>query len=607
MNLSYNDGKMNKDNQSSFNVTNELNPITPETKLQPKNNNPKSRKKIFILITVTLALIVVGLVSYLFISNNKKPTSSVKKLSTTQKTISKPVSSQFTAVTLANGDTQINDRTWFKTPIEKPITDFTVLNKTQLYEDNCLDDTCNKTEPIPAYKFYAIGKLSDGSDIILASYQFQGQLNMLFLSNNGNNIILENYSKDYFNQSTHKFDSQMGINTKIDQTISYPELNLPTSINLNGSNFMLSSNNSPGFSDIGSPVNNSSKKVTDYYKTQYGEASHETKPGLGNTYQADRYYITGFDKRPYYYQPAPALGEYKAGQITFSDKSTNKDIFDNGFHGCSFGGSFYDIVLDDSSLYTKIGITNDGQSLYEMNNATNSEIYIQTLKAYNDQNFNNPTNKQVSMQDFLAQHSIVFYKNSLGQYSALYNTSYIAGGGCGKPVVYLYPTKTTKVSVKVDANITNSIPEYNNGWNVIAQPNGTLTNSDNAIYRNLFWEGIGKSYPDISSGIIVKQANLKDTVVHNLKELGLNRQERTDFLEYWLPRLPKTPYVRLTWFGTNQVNQIAPLKISPNPDTLIRIFLDSEGLNQPIKLPIEKLSSIPRKGFTVVEWGGLIR
>jgi hypothetical protein len=211
------------------------------------------------------------------------------------------------------------------------------------------------------------------------------------------------------------------------------------------------------------------------------------------------------------------------------------------------------------------------------------------------------------MQDFLTQHSIVFYKNSLGQYSTLYNTSYIAGGGCGKPVIYLYPTKTTKVSVKVDANITNSIPEYDNGWNVIAQPDGTLTNGDNATYRNLFWEGIGKSYPDINSGIIVKQADLKDTVVHNLKELGLNSQERTDFLEYWLPKLPKTPYVRLTWFGTNQVNKIAPLKISPNPDTLIRIFLDSEGLNQPIKLPVEKLSSIPRKGFTVVEWGGLIR
>ena len=598
---------MYDNNQPTVNVTDELNSVNPEINLQPGNNNPKSRKKIFILITVATAIIIVGLASYLFISNNKKPTSSVKKLSTTLKTVSKPASSQFTAVTLANGDTQINDRTWFKNPVEKPITDFTVLDKSDLYVDTCLDNACAKKQSDPAFKFYAIGKLSDGSDIILAAYQFQGAANMIFLTKNGNNTILQNYSKDYFDQSTHKFSVQTGANTKIDQNISYPELNLPSTITINGSSFILDTNSSPGFSSLGSPITDSNKNLSNYGKSIYGPVSKETRVGSGTTYQADRYYVTGFDTRPYYYQPAPALGEYKAGKITFNDNSTNKDIFDNGFHGCSFGGSFYDIVLDSKATFSISAKTNDGQSLYEMNNAATSEIYIQTLKAYNDQNFNNPTGKQVSMQDFLTQHSIVFYKNSLGQYSALYNTAYIAGGGCGKPVVYLYPTKTTKVSVKVDANITNSIPEYNNGWNVIAQPDGTLTNGENTIYRNLFWEGIGKSYPDINSGIIVKQADLKDTVVHNLKELGLNSQERTDFLEYWLPKLPKTPYVRLTWFGTNQVNKIAPLKISPNPDTLIRIFLDSEGLNQPIKLPTEKLSSIPRKGFTVVEWGGLIR
>ncbi len=46
--MSYNDDKMNHDNQSSFNSTNELNPVNPETNLQPENNNPKSKKKIHI-------------------------------------------------------------------------------------------------------------------------------------------------------------------------------------------------------------------------------------------------------------------------------------------------------------------------------------------------------------------------------------------------------------------------------------------------------------------------------------------------------------------------------------------------------------------------------
>jgi len=597
---------MNTENLPPQNIDPETNKQNSELNLATdKKQNP--RKKLYIVIFICLAIVGFSVAGYLYVSNSHKIKNTNQKVIGVKKLIAKPISTDFTAVILASGDTKINDRTWFKNPVEKPITGFTVLDKTNLYVDTCLDNECVKKQADPAYKFYAIGKLSDGSDIILASYQFQGQTNMIFLSKDGKNTILKNYSKDFFNQSTNEFNSQLGINTTINQTTSYPELNLPNTISINGSNFLLNSTTSPGISDIGSPVNDPNKNVTNYSKTKYGDVSKEIKAGLGNTYQADRYYITGFDKRPYNYQPAPALGEYKAGQITFSDRSTNKDIFDNGFHGCSFGGSFYDIVLDPKATFSISATTNNGQSLYEMNNATNSEIYIQTLKAYNDQNFNNPTGKQVSMQDFLAQHSIVFYKNSLGQYSALYNTSYIAGGGCGKPVVYLYPTKTTKVSVKVDANITNSIPEYNNGWNVIAQPNGTLTNSDNAIYKNLFWEGIGKSYPDISSGIIVKQTDLKDTVINNLKQLGLNNQERSDFLEYWLPRLPKKPYVRLTWFGTNQVNKIAPLTISPSPDTVIRIFLDSEGLNQPIQIPTEKLASIPRKGFTVVEWGGLIK
>jgi hypothetical protein len=597
---------MNTKNLPSQNIESETNKLNSELNLTT-DKKQNSRRKLFIVIFICLAVVGFSVAGYLYVSNSHKIKNTNQKVIGVKKLIAKPTSTDFTAVILANGDTKINDRTWFKNPVEKPITDFTVLDKSNLYVDTCLDNECVKKQADPAYKFYAIGKLSDGSDIILASYQFQGQTNMIFLSKDGKNTILKNYSKDFFNQSTNEFNSQVGINTTINQTTSYPELNLPNTISINGSIFLLNSTTSPGISDIGSPVNDPNKNVTNYSKTKYGDVSKETRVGSGNTYRADRYFITGFDKRPYYYQPAPALGKYQVSQIKFSDNTTNKAEYDNGFHGCSFGGSFYDIILDSNTSFTKIATTNDGQSLYEMNNASTSEIYLQTLKAFNTQNFNNPSSKNVSMQEFIDQHSIVFFKNSLNQYSALYNTSYIAGGGCGKPVIYLYPTKTTKISVKIDANILTSIPKYNNGWNVTAQPNGTLTNSDNAIYRNLFWEGIGKSYPDISSGIIVNQADLKDTVVNNLKELGLNSQERTDFLEYWLPKLPKTPYVRLTWFGTNQVNQIAPLKVSPNPDTLIRIFLDSEGLNQPIQIPTEKLASIPRKGFTVVEWGGLIR
>jgi hypothetical protein len=78
-------------------------------------------------------------------------------------------------------------------------------------------------------------------------------------------------------------------------------------------------------------------------------------------------------------------------------------------------------------------------------------------------------------------------------------------------------------------------------------------------------------------------------------------------MAFWLPKMPDKPYVRLTWFGTNDMNKLAPLYVEPKPDTIIRVFLDFEGLDNPIGLTPQKLSSIPRTGFTLIEWGGLLR
>lgn len=45
-----------------------------------------------------------------------------------------------------------------------------------------------------------------------------------------------------------------------------------------------------------------------------------------------------------------------------------------------------------------------------------------------------------------------------------------------KPVIYLYPEETTEVSVLLDFNgeLTTTYPAYDNGWRVVAEPDGTL-------------------------------------------------------------------------------------------------------------------------------------
>jgi len=71
--------------------------------------------------------------------------------------------------------------------------------------------------------------------------------------------------------------------------------------------------------------------------------------------------------------------------------------------------------------------------------------------------------------------------------------------------------------------------------------------------------------------------------------------------------MPATPYIRLSWLGTEEMNQLAPLHIFPKPNTLIRIFLDFAGQNTPeANIKPQNLSGISREGFTVVEWGGLL-
>ena len=55
----------------------------------------------------------------------------------------------------------------------------------------------------------------------------------------------------------------------------------------------------------------------------------------------------------------------------------------------------------------------------------------------------------------------------------VYNYSRIS---MDKPIIYLYPTEDTEVSVKLkySDNITVSYPKYTTGWNVLAKSDGNL-------------------------------------------------------------------------------------------------------------------------------------
>jgi len=217
-----------------------------------------------------------------------------------------------------------------------------------------------------------------------------------------------------------------------------------------------------------------------------------------------------------------------------------------------------------------------------------------------------------SMSEFLAAQDIYFAKIDENHGTMILSENLTPAAECGKPVIYLYPEQAQEISVKVNIDrFTKTIPAHGKkGWTVWAEPTGQLTNkADGQTYPYLFWEGI-KDQPtaELSQSFTLARSEIKTQLPVVLMDLGLTAQETKDFMIFWAPRMlnEESPYLEIAFAGTSAMNEVAPLEISEKPDTLLRIFMvyrpsDESGNSIPdFKTPI-------RHGFTVVEWGGLLR
>jgi len=175
-----------------------------------------------------------------------------------------------------------------------------------------------------------------------------------------------------------------------------------------------------------------------------------------------------------------------------------------------------------------------------------------------------------------------------------------------KPVIYLYPTSEQSVSVKLDYNgeLTCTYPEYKDGWNVIAEPDGTLTNiGDKRKYSYLYWEGISKNQWDMSKGFVVKGEDTEEFLQEKLEYMGLTPREYNEFIVYWLPIMQENKYNLITFAGEEYEN-LAKLNITPKPDSILRVMMLFKSLDKPIEIEEQEIKSFERNGFTVIEWGG---
>lgn len=195
-----------------------------------------------------------------------------------------------------------------------------------------------------------------------------------------------------------------------------------------------------------------------------------------------------------------------------------------------------------------------------------------------------------------------------------------------KPAVYLYPEKEQLVNVQVsitDGFLTYTDPLYpKKGWNVLAKPSGQLqylnnnfvdskgqVNYGSGIFPYLYYEGkvADTVVKKPEEGYVIAYDNLESVYDELLPKLGLNAKETKEFKMYWLQALPRSPYYFIGLIPQEELNINEPLTITPKEDTMIRVRLYFEALDKPKSVEAPHVQTPTRNGFTVVDWGGMVK
>ena len=175
-----------------------------------------------------------------------------------------------------------------------------------------------------------------------------------------------------------------------------------------------------------------------------------------------------------------------------------------------------------------------------------------------------------------------------------------------KPIIYLYPKERTNISVKLGYPelITTDYPSYNQGWDVVAYPDGNLKIGDRNYYA-LYYESQNKiNFDKNDTGFVVESSKIAGFLEEKLSILGLNERESEEFIVYWLPKLQSNSYTYIRFATEDEISKNMPLTISPKPDTTIRVLMTYQGLDEVEPVTEQKLTKVERAGYTVVEWGG---
>jgi hypothetical protein len=224
-----------------------------------------------------------------------------------------------------------------------------------------------------------------------------------------------------------------------------------------------------------------------------------------------------------------------------------------------------------------------------------------------------------------------------------------------KPVVYLYPPAPTDAEVTVRLAVpgdafTALIPaparcgggvdaaNTTATWRVRASPDGILTplpakGAGTAAgaggapvgggiaptappVGSLFWEAETGVWPGVTvfppgETFCVRGVDVGDWLLDALPRAGLSPREYTEMATFWAVKMARYAWVALRLAPAAALDAVAPLKVSPQPGAVLRVYLVCRGLAAPLS-PAAAAGILPASAppardpgvFTVVEWGG---
>lgn len=471
---------------------------------------------------------------------------------------------------------------------------------------------------------HIIGTFTKGpylGDKLVASYNLEGMGGgnwpyLFAVPASGKPVLLERDGTQYYNASGET------VPFTIDRDYAIPELQIPQLLTSPDGKLVLEKQQ-PGFFGPNTKWDEITKGTFPLVKVftdpTWGDVYTDSVPVTPLPTASPNMYVPVTGYNGFYVRLPSGLAAVYGERIDFLQNNElvgirwntgyhSGEYISTGFGGC--GASDITAVVPPwqvnvSRDLVEIGRTTENEPVYFFKDVNNA--YLRNI--YDSQYIVIEPQVKMSYANFVDSLPVFFWADPIGRLVKFTNKTFIPPAECGKPVVYLYPRKTTKVSVHVEpvGGMTFSEPSYGSGWTVTARPDGQLTDASGVTWPYLFWEGRGGLYAQPDKGWVVAQSDVSRFLDAKLAALGLVSHEIADFKEFWLPRMQGAPYYFVSFLGNAAMNELAPLSVSPQPDTVIRILMDFSPLWEPRGATAPLIRTPARNGFTVVEWGGVIR